>query len=146
MTTTSLRRIGSRHAVTLPATATAIELARLMRERDIGSIIIVRGVVPVGIVTDRDLALRVVAAGMDPGRMRAAEVMSAPVVTVGDDTEPLEAAAKMREKKVRRLPIVGPAGDLVGIITFDDLVHHFGRASSEMSEVVGAFPLPHTGG
>jgi CBS domain-containing protein len=142
----SLARIGSRSVATVPESATVADVARLMEERNVGSVVIVEGGRAVGIVTDRDLVLRVLRRGSDPRGVRAAAVASTPVVTVTDESEPMEAAARMGEKGVRRLPVVGRDGALLGIVTLDDLIHHVGREGGELAEVVASIPVPHEGG
>lgn len=142
----SLCMLGNRHPITAPPTASALDVARLMHDRDVGSIVIVDGRKPVGIVTDRDIVLRLVRHGRDAGKTTIKEIMSHPVVSGLDDMECLEAATRMREHHLRRLPIVNAVGEIVGIVTFDDLVHHVGRESQELSEIIASFPVPHTSG
>ncbi len=91
------------------------QAATLMREEDCGSIPVVRDGRLVGIVTDRDIAIRAVAAGKDPRSTPVSEVMSADPVTITPDTEANEAARLMAEFQVRRLPVVD-GGRLCGIV------------------------------
>jgi CBS domain-containing protein len=142
----SLSSIGSRHPVCCAPGATVADVVRRMEEHDVGSVVVVDGPRPVGIVTDRDLVLRVLRVRLDPATVPVSRVMSAPLETVPDDLSPLDAAARMRERRIRRLPIVGPNGDLRGIVTLDDLLHHVGRTTAEMSDVIEAFPVPRVGG
>lgn len=141
-----LAAVGSRTVSTVDLEASVREVARCMAEANVGCVVVVRDGTPVGMVTDRDLVLRVVARGRDAERTRVAEVLSEPLRTVGAHVAPHEAAARMREGQVRRLPIVDEAGALVGIVSMDDLVHFFGRASSELADVVGRFPVARTPG
>ena len=142
----SLRAIGTRHPATATPGATVSQIARQLEDRNVGSILVVRDGKPVGILTDRDLVLRIMRKGLDPGGVRAEEIMSRPVVVAPDEMLPIEAAARMRENRIRRLPIVDGEGRLVGILTLDDLVHHIGRTSGELSEAVATFPQPYEGG
>lgn len=142
-----LNALGSRHVVTATPELSVLDAARRMAEKDVGCLVVVAGERPVGVVTDRDLVLRAIARGLDPTRARVEEVMSAPCVTVPDDVDPVEAASLMRAHRVRRLPIVARATSrLVGIVTLDDLVHRFGRASGEVAEVVLSLPADVMGG
>jgi CBS domain-containing protein len=68
-------------------------------------------------------------------------VMSRPVVTAPDWLEPLEAAGKMRDHGIRRLPVVRSEGLLEGIVTLDDLVYHLGRTGGALSETLAALPV-----
>ncbi len=113
----------TREVVTISPDAPVIEAARLMRDRDIGSVVVVssRGEV-IGIITEKDIVVRVVAENRDPLRTTVREVMTPNPITVYDDT-PLEAAARiMDEQKIGHLPVVDKAGRLVGIIAKSDII------------------------
>lgn len=104
------------------------EVAALMRERNVGSVVLVRDGDPVGIVTDRDLALSVLADGRD-GEDRASDHASAPVVTGAPGMDVAAAAELLVQHGIRRLPIVDPdGGRLTGIVTLDDLAARTGDA------------------
>ncbi|MGW0208422.1 CBS domain-containing protein [Streptomyces sp. NPDC003233] len=105
--------------VCVAPSATLIEVARLMAESAVGSVLVVEGGALHGIVTDRDLAVRGMGGGLD-GRARVDAVMSARVVTV-EAVEDLGAAYRaFRRTGVRRLPVLD-AGRVVGVLTIDDL-------------------------
>jgi CBS domain-containing protein len=141
-----LSTIGTRSVATAGPDATVTDIARTMHDRSVGSVLIVRGNAPVGIVTDRDLVIRVVLRKGDPDRLKASDVMSSPLTTIAEDDDPLTAATRMRERQVRRLPVVRADGSLVGIICLDDLIHHLSRAHHELSEAIAGFPVPYTAG
>lgn len=98
------------------------EVASLMVSRDMGDVLVVRDGKPIGIVTDRDLVVRVMAAGSDPRGVQVRRVMSEPLVTITETEEVDKAIALMTRHGIRRLPIVDGAGRLVSILTFDDLL------------------------
>jgi len=116
-----IREVMTDSVVTAPATAAVREVAELMRERNVGSIVLVDDAgEPAAFVTDRDLTLSVLADARDPGD-RALDHASLPVVTGTADME-LEAAAElMMAHAIRRLPVLDGAR-LTGIVTLDDLV------------------------
>jgi CBS domain-containing protein len=95
--------------------ATLGQVATLMKQEDCGSIPVVDGARLVGIVTDRDIVVRAVAAGKDPKTLRVSEVMSANPVTVGPDDDIKQAEKLMADRQIRRLPVV-EKGALVGIL------------------------------
>jgi signal-transduction protein with cAMP-binding, CBS, and nucleotidyltransferase domain len=125
-------RYYERHIATAPADATASALADQMAFRAIGCIVIVDAEHrPVGIVTDRDLACRVVARGLDPDTVTAAEFATRPL-QVAQSEEPIEdVAARMRKAGVRRMPVVHDEV-LIGLVTLDDLVVHLGRELEDL--------------
>lgn len=102
--------------------ATAVEAARTMESEDVGSLPVVRGDELVGIVTDRDLVLQVLAKGRDPEQVRIDEICSASPI-VASPEEPLDDALwRMAKEQVRRLPVVAD-GRLVGILAQADVAH-----------------------
>lgn len=142
----NLSRLGNRIVVTAAPTDTVAAVLLLMDQRNVGSVVVVRDERPVGIVTDRDIALRVTLRGRDPRATSAESVMSRDVACVREDTEPLDAAALMRRRQVRRLPIVDAAGRLAGLVSLDDLVYRFSREVGELADVLAPFPETQTAG
>jgi CBS domain-containing protein len=106
--------------VTVPVEATAAEAARLMKNYDIGDVIVVQDGECCGIVTDRDLVIRVVAEGRDPTTTQVGEICSAELITISPDDDVETATAWMRERALRRLPITQD-GRVVGIVSLGDL-------------------------
>jgi CBS domain-containing protein len=102
-----------------PAT-TAQEAATLMKSEDIGSLPIVEGNKLVGVITDRDVAIRIVAEGRGPDTT-VGEIASKDVVTVDPEQSLEDAARLMAERQVRRLPVVEEDGRLVGILAQADI-------------------------
>jgi CBS domain-containing protein len=138
-----LSEIMTAGVVTASPEASAISVARQMRERRVGSVVIVdRGGSPVAMVTDRDLALRVFAEGVD-AEAAVGEHASRPLVCGEPAMELEEAAALMVQHRVRRLPVVD-AGRLAGIVTLDDIAVRTGNlevAQKMTAEVIeGALP------
>jgi CBS domain-containing protein len=133
-----------RHAMTeTPKTASpemnAADAAALMKQFDTGVIPITEGDKLVGLVTDRDLVLRVIAERRDPMDVRLGDILTSSPVTVSPDTRLSEAREIMAENKIRRLPVV-KSGKLVGILSMGDLAfadaskRAVGEALEEVSE------------
>ena len=100
------------------------EVAKMMCEHDCGEIPVVadrRSLKPVGVVTDRDIACRVVAEGKNPLELAAGDCMSRPCVTVRLDADVEECARTLEQKKIRRVPVVDREGRCVGIVAQADL-------------------------
>jgi CBS domain-containing protein len=98
-----------------------IEAARLMKSEDVGSVPVLEGERLVGMVTDRDIVLRVVAEGKDPQASTVGEVASKDLVTVDPQQDLDEALRLMAQHQVRRLPVVEEDGRLVGILAQADI-------------------------
>jgi CBS domain-containing protein len=98
-----------------------VEAARIMKEKDVGIVPVVEGGRLVGTVTDRDIAVRVVAEGKDPQSVRVREIASTEVVTVDPQQDLDEALRLMASHQVRRLPVVEEDGKLVGIVAQADV-------------------------
>ena len=116
--------------------------ATLMREEDCGSLPVTKDARLVGIVTDRDIVIRAVAAGRDPKTTPVSEVMSADPITIAPDTDADEAAKTMAEFQVRRLPVVED-GRLLGIVVTAQLARR--ESKGEMGETIKEISEPASG-
>ncbi|MCK9277645.1 MAG: CBS domain-containing protein [Methanoculleus sp.] len=106
----------------------AVDVARIMGEKNVGSVVVISGDNrPAGILTDRDLAVRVMAQEKNPGEVRAEEVMTRDVITFQDSMGIYEAIRKMTDEGIRRMPVVDDAGKLIGIVTMDDIIRMLGE-------------------
>ena len=137
-----IREVMTDEVVTAAPERTVREIAELMRERNVGSVVIVRDDRPIGFVTDRDLALSVIADGRDFGD-HVADHASSPVVTAEPAMGVEEAAELMVRHGVRRLVVVD-AERLTGIVTLDDLSSRTGDAelASQLSARVTRAVMP----
>jgi CBS domain-containing protein len=129
-----------RAAVTATADTCLADVAKLMRKEHVGSVVVVDidSGKPVGIVTDRDIVVEVVAARLDPGTMTAGEVMTeSPVVAHADD-DVWWALKVMRDRGVRRLPIVDAADRVTGMIALDDVMQHVGNTMGDIAQLIGS--------
>ena len=119
-------RIGNccvREVITVASEATVADGAALMRQHHIGALVIVgAGGKPVGMLTDRDIVMEVVAAGLAPQAVKVSEIVQRPLVPVSDAASLAEAVRLMSVNGVRRMPVVDARGGLVGIITLDDIL------------------------
>ena len=107
--------------------------ARMMSRNSIGSLILVQDEKPYGIVTERDLVRRVIAAGKDPETVKVSEVCSRPVLTMAEDDMLEDAIDMMRAHKVRRIVVVNGEGKVSGVLTTDDLGYNIKRMSEELA-------------
>ncbi|MGH8685562.1 MAG: CBS domain-containing protein [Nitrosospira sp.] len=118
--------ICNRDVIILQRDATILDAAKLMRQHHVGDVLVVeeRGGarVPVGIVTDRDLVVEIMATELDQTVITVGDIMVPELVTVKESAGIFETIEYMRSKAVRRLPIVDENGVLVGILALDDLL------------------------
>ena len=115
-----------------------VEAAKLMRHHHVGDVVVVEekeGVnVPVGIVTDRDIVIEVLAEDVEPASVSVADIMSSELAKVREEDELLQTIQFMRSRGVRRLPVVDAQGGLVGILTVDDVLD---LVAEQLSDLVG---------
>jgi len=107
----------------VPADMSLDKVADLMTEKKIGSVL-VKGKKGLGILTERDINGKVVAKARDPRKLKAEEIMTSPVKTIGPDTDMYQICAIFTEHHFRRLPVV-EKGEVLGILTTRDVVKHF---------------------
>ncbi|MFC1803403.1 cyclic nucleotide-binding/CBS domain-containing protein [Thermoproteota archaeon] len=119
--------------VTVSPLAPVLLVARLMKEKQIGSIIIERDMLPVGVITERDLVWRVISDEKDVYTLRSWDICSKPVVTIGENMFIEDAVALMRIHKIRRLVVVNRDGLISGIITSDDILDNFEAFSKKQA-------------
>lgn len=133
------RELCRKDVVAVPASASLAAISKMMRKDHVGSVVVTAegGRKPVGIVTDRDIVVEAVAQGLDPARLTAADVMTASPAVIGPEEDVLWALKTMRDRGVRRLPVVDASGELAGIIAFDDLMMHVGTTLSDIAQVIG---------
>ena len=137
-----VKELMTQDPATLGPNATIGEAATLMKQEDCGSIPIVDDGRLVGIVTDRDIVVRAIAAGKEPKRTRISEIMSADPITVRPDDSVNDAEQAMRERQVRRLPVVED-GRLVGIIVTAQLARN--ESERETGETIKDISEPASG-
>ena len=121
-----ISEICNREVVIVQRHNTILEAAQLMRQHHVGDVVAVEergGVrVPVGIVTDRDLVVEIMAPAIDQTVITVGDIMMTELATVKENAGLSETIEYMRAKGVRRVPVVDRGGGLVGILTLDDLL------------------------
>ena len=130
-----LAAVCMRPVVTIKATASVLDAARLMRQKGVGALVVATGRKPRGIITDRDIAVVVVAEGQDAAEVPVGDVMRSKPAVIREDKSILDALRLLEAEAVRRLPVVDSRGGLSGIITLDDLLMLLG---AEMGHVATA--------
>jgi predicted transcriptional regulator len=132
--------ICNREVVMTEKSVSVVDAAQLMRTHHVGDLVVVEEKAgrkhPVGIVTDRDIVVEVVAAGVNPEALKVGDIMGLEVATVRDSEGLFEALRYMRDKGVRRMPVVDASGALIGILTLDDLLSLLAEEMTELAKLV----------
>jgi len=132
--------ICNRDVVIVNKGASILEAAQLMREFHVGDLIVVEEKagkrIPVGIVTDRDIVLEVIAEEVDMNDVDVSDIMSEDLVTAEEKDGLIETIKLMRAKGVRRIPVVDGANALVGILAVDDLIELFAEQIGDLAKIV----------
>jgi len=135
-----VRDVAVHSPVTVQPEESITECARRMHTEHVGCLIVVEqadGIpIPIGVLTDRDITIEVVAFGLDPSAMTAGDIMSESPGVVEEDDDILQALATMREHGARRLPVTGSNGALVGVIAFDNLLQALAELLDSMVGVL----------
>lgn len=117
-----VREAMSSPVVTIQEYSNVVQVARLMEENNVGAVVVIRGDgQPVGIVTERDIVVRVVSKGTAPGKVHVKEVMSSPLKTVEPETTLTDAMSLMGKLNIRRLGVTY-RGELVGVVSDRDIL------------------------
>ena len=115
------------------------EIARLMREQDVGAVPIGENDRLIGMVTDRDIVCRSCKNGRDPGMVKAREVMTSGIIYCVEDQEISDALHLMEDKKIRRLPVLNDEKRMTGMLTLGDVAHAAPQALvGELCQAVAA--------
>jgi CBS domain-containing protein len=116
------------------------EAAKLMRQRHVGDLVVVerRGdeAIPIGVVTDRDLVIEVLAQELDMEAVTVGDVMSMEIVTARETEELWDTLNRMRSQGIRRMPVVNERGGLEGIITADDIVEVIAEGVMDLAKLI----------
>ncbi|UJO99017.1 MAG: CBS domain-containing protein [Nitrosomonas sp.] len=132
--------ICNREVIVIQRDATIVEAAKLMRQFHVGAVIVVEKrdgrQIPVGVITDRDLVVEVVATELDAAVITVGDIMAAEVFTIKENTASHEAIEYMRRKTIRRLPVVDETGELTGILTLDDTLQLLSEELLDLAKLV----------
>jgi CBS domain-containing protein len=138
--------ICSKPVVTVTATASVREAARLMRAKNVGAVVVVNNNRPAAILTDRDIAVSVVADGRDASTVTVGDIMHRDLTVIPAENGLMDAAKTFAAKGVRRLPVVDRRGKVMGILTLDDLVmllgNEMGQVASALQRGLGRRAMP----
>jgi CBS domain-containing protein len=136
-------QVCTQDVVCVASDCTVRAAAETMRTRHVGSVVVIDGRsvddvgnAPIGLLTDRDIVVAVVAPGILPDVVTVADVMSLPLYTIEEDADLVDAIHRMREKAVRRLVVTNRAGGLAGILAMDDAYEALTGQLSDLQRAV----------
>jgi CBS domain-containing protein len=129
-----VREIMIENVRTVRPNSTVTEIVRKMNKFEIGSVVVVEGEKPVGIITERDILRRVLEVTLASEALKAKEIMSAPLITVSDQSTVDEAARIMIDKRIKKMPVVHE-GKLVGILTSTDVMRSKPRLVELLADI-----------
>jgi CBS domain-containing protein len=132
----SLQRFCKRPTVTIAPEQTIREACQLLEERNVGCLLVEEHGKLCGILTDRDIALRIVGQGKDPKLTRVGTIMTANPVRIPVDSTLHELTMLMHSQHVRRVPIIDASGKAIGIVTIDDLLMLLSDEMSDLGKTV----------
>src|SRR5512136_3293044 len=127
-----LSEVMNRRLTTIGVGATVAKAAKAMCDDQVGSVIILEHNKPIGIVTEEDIACKVVAKHLKPSSLHVNKIMSTPLITVSADKTVGDAATMMVKNKVRRLPVIDAKNKVIGMVTVRDLL----AVSNELNELL----------
>jgi CBS domain-containing protein len=131
-----VRDVMSKNVRVVRPDSSAKEVVATMNKFDIGSVVVVQGERPVGIITERDILRRIVEPCLAPETLTARQIMTSPVITIDENASINEAAKLMAKKGIKRLLVTRNNDKLVGIITFTDIVTKVPDMLSILEELV----------
>ena len=136
----TIGEICNRAVIVIQRDETIQEAAKLMRQFHVGAIIVIDkpngGTVPVGVITDRDLVVEVMATELDETVITVGDILTPELFVVTENTAIDEAIELMRKKTVRRLPVVDDSGELIGILTLDDALQLLAEQLLDLAKLV----------
>ena len=136
----TIENLVTRNVATVDTSATVVDLAKEMRNRHVGALVVTEAdgtaLKPVGLVTDRDLVVSILALNLAPGELTAGDVMSSHPFTIRLEDDADAAIRRMRGLGVCRAPVVDSAGHLRGLFSMDDYLEHLANGLREVSILI----------
>ena len=137
----SIGKFCTREVVVTEKHTGIVELAQLMRTHHVGDVVVVEKqgdlLVPVGIITDRDIVVELIAAEVDVDSVTTGDVMSQELITAREKEGIWDTLQQMRSKGIHRVPVVNEVGGLEGILTVDDLIELLAEELVFLAKIAG---------
>ena len=131
-------KICNRDVIAAPAHTSVTEAAEMMRRHHVGDVLVLESTssrIPIGIVTDRDIVVEVVAARLDPTSLTLRDIIASPLISTHEEESCEDTVRLMALHGVRRMPVLDAENSLVGVITLDDLLPYFSAPLAQLSHL-----------
>ena len=134
-----LKDIIDRRVVSVEPDTKVIDVARKMSEENVGSVLVCVDNHCKGIVTDRDIVVRCIAQNVDVNDCTIEQILSEPIESAKETDGSYDCIRKMKSQEVRRMPVVDEKGEVVGLVSFDDLIVMLAKEINELAEAATPF-------
>jgi len=136
----SVGEICNRNVVITGKQDSIYSAARLMRDHHVGDVVVVEssnGInIPVGVLTDRDIVVKMIAEGLDMNSVSIADVMSYQLLTANEGDEVMTTLKRMRHKGIRRIPVISQDSGLIGILSVDDILDTLAEQLNDIDQII----------
>ncbi|MDR3782105.1 MAG: CBS domain-containing protein [Candidatus Nitrosotalea sp.] len=143
MSESTVKEIMAAFVQTIPANSSVLEVSQMMTKFGMGSIVVTRGELPVGIITERDIVTKVVSQDLNSSQVLVEKMMSNPIISVEPEMIIVEAATLMSAYNIRRLVVVGKDGKIAGIVTATDIASWLARNEDYKNNSLNAIARLH---
>jgi len=143
MSESTVKEIMAAFVQTIPVNSSVLEVSQMMTKFGIGSIVVMRGELPVGIITERDIVTKVTSQDLNSSKVLVEMIMSNPIISVEPEMIIVEAATLMSAYNIRRLVVVAKDGKLAGIVTATDIASWLARNEDYKNNALNAIARLH---
>lgn len=143
MSESTVKDIMTEFVQTIPPNSTALEASQIMMKLGMGSLVVMHGKKPVGMLTERDIVTKVASQDLNSSKVSVEKIMSNPIISIEPDRIIDEAALMMSVYQIRRLVVVGQDGDLTGIVTATDIASWLARNEDHKNNALNAISRLH---
>lgn len=132
----SIGTICNKQVICVEIWTSIYDVAKLMEEKNIGCVIVINNEKPCGLITDRDILIRVINKKLNPEETYVDEIMSELVLTLEEDMDLYDALEMVKGMSVRRFPVTDKNGNLKGIVTLDDIIYLLGKEMYDVASII----------
>lgn len=132
----SIGTICNKQVICVEMWTSIYDVAKLMEEKNIGCVIVINNEKPCGLITDRDILIRVINKKLNPEETYVDEIMSELVLTLEEDMDLYDALEMVKGMSVRRFPVTDKNGNLKGIVTLDDIIYLLGKEMYDVASII----------